>query len=142
MRKKIVAVMLLACLCFTGTACGSKSGQAKNAEASGAASPKFDGKLEKNVTIQVLENDTAISKGYFQELIDAFNKEYKDKGLLLPVEPKNASHLVGKQFKDANNNWFGIYRGILGFFCLARCLQETSRKMPSCTRVTDLSAWH
>ena len=81
MRKKIVAVMLLACLCLTGTACGSKSGQAKNAEASGAASPKFDGKLEKNVTIQVLENDTAISKGYFQELIDAFNKEYKDKGI-------------------------------------------------------------
>ena len=31
--------------------------------------------------IRVLENDTAISKGYFKELIDAFNEKYKDKGI-------------------------------------------------------------
>ena len=31
--------------------------------------------------IQVLENDTAISKGYLKELIDAFNKKYKDQGI-------------------------------------------------------------
>lgn len=29
----------------------------------------------------MLENDTAISKGYFDELINAFNEEYKDKGI-------------------------------------------------------------
>lgn len=41
----------------------------------------FTGELEKNVTIQVLENDTAISKGYFKELIEAFNEAYKDEGI-------------------------------------------------------------
>ncbi|MEE3356328.1 MAG: extracellular solute-binding protein, partial [Candidatus Weimeria sp.] len=41
----------------------------------------FNGKLESNVKIRVLENDTAISKGYFKELIDAFNEKYKDKGI-------------------------------------------------------------
>ena len=41
----------------------------------------FNGELEKNVTIQVLENDTAISKGYFEELINAFNEKYKDYGI-------------------------------------------------------------
>ena len=34
---------------------------------------KFDGEIERNVTIRVLENDTAISVGYFDELLDAFN---------------------------------------------------------------------
>ena len=41
----------------------------------------FNGELEENVTIRVLENDTAISKGYFEELIKAFNEEYADKGI-------------------------------------------------------------
>lgn len=41
----------------------------------------FSGKIEKNKTIKVLENDTAISKGYFKELIKAFNEAYADKGI-------------------------------------------------------------
>ena len=41
----------------------------------------------------------------------------------------NASHLVGDMYKDADNNWFGIYKGgILGFMVntdeLARLEQE------------------
>ena len=50
------------------------------------------------------------------------------KGLLDPYDAVNASHLVGDMYKDADNNWFGIYKGILGFMVntdeLARLNQE------------------
>ncbi|MCR5735792.1 MAG: ABC transporter substrate-binding protein [Lachnospiraceae bacterium] len=36
-------------------------------------------------------------------------------GLLEPYDAKNASHLISDTYKDADNNWFGIYKGILGF---------------------------
>lgn len=42
---------------------------------------KFDGNLEKNVTIRILENDTAIKQGYLKRLLDAFNEEYKEYGI-------------------------------------------------------------
>ena len=35
------------------------------------------------------------------------------KGLLDPYDAVNASHLVGDMYKDADNNWFGIYIGFL-----------------------------
>lgn len=41
----------------------------------------FTGELEQNIIIRVLENDTAISKGYFAELIDAFNEAYAEYGI-------------------------------------------------------------
>ena len=34
--------------------------------------------------------------------------------LLMPYEAANASHIKAPQYKDANNNWFGIYTGMLG----------------------------
>ncbi len=52
---------------------------------------------------------------WFGGTTDPYN-EAAGKGLLLPYAAENASHLVGPQFKDADNNWYGIYRGILGFF--------------------------
>lgn len=42
---------------------------------------KFTGELERNVTIKVVENDTAIKMGYLEELISAFNEEYKEYGI-------------------------------------------------------------
>ncbi len=42
---------------------------------------KFDGELERNVTIKVVENDTAIKMGYLDELLEAFNEEYKEYGI-------------------------------------------------------------
>jgi arabinogalactan oligomer/maltooligosaccharide transport system substrate-binding protein len=42
---------------------------------------KFNSILEKNITIRVLENDTAIEQGYLAELMKAFNKKYKDYGI-------------------------------------------------------------
>ena len=82
MKKRILSLILACTMLVTVTACsdsGSDSESSKKtSQSSGTGSALFTGKLEKNVKIQVLENDTAISKGYFKELIDAFNKKYKD----------------------------------------------------------------
>lgn len=61
------------------------------------------------------ENGNPSADVWFGGTTDPYN-EAAGKGLLLPYAAKNASHLVGQQFKDADNNWYGIYRGILGFF--------------------------
>ncbi len=63
------------------TGCGGTSESKTDAKSGQGTNGVFTGELEKNVTIRVLENDTAISKGYFDELINAFNEEYKDKGI-------------------------------------------------------------
>ncbi|EHI70000.1 sugar ABC transporter substrate-binding protein [Streptococcus ictaluri] len=59
------------------SACQSSNQSEKNA----AKGDIFTGKLEKKVTIKVLENDTAISKGYFKEIITAFNNKYAKDGI-------------------------------------------------------------
>lgn len=63
--------------------CGdSKETQTDKESSTQGASGVFSGELEENVTIRVLENDTAISKGYFAELIEAFNEKYADQGIV------------------------------------------------------------
>ena len=42
---------------------------------------KFTGVLEHNVTLRILENDTAKEQGYLKELLDAFNAEYAEYGI-------------------------------------------------------------
>ena len=37
-------------------------------------------------------------------------------GLLMPYEAINATHLLGDAYRDADGYWYGIYKGILGFF--------------------------
>lgn len=61
------------------------------------------------------ENGNPSADVWFGGTTDPYN-EAVVAGLLLPYDAKNAKHIVAPQFKDANNNWFGIYRGILGFF--------------------------
>lgn len=95
MKKKSIALLLAAAFSvgiFTG--CGESGENIQNAENASAASDTadtagtsvasavFDGELETNVTIQVLENDTAISKGYFAQLIEAFNEAYAEYGIV------------------------------------------------------------
>ena len=85
-RKVRVAAMAVLLLAQQLCGCGEKVKEEKAASASGPASGTalsniFTGELEQNVTIQVLENDTAIEKGYFAELIQAFNEAYKDQGI-------------------------------------------------------------
>ena len=36
-------------------------------------------------------------------------------GLLEPYEAANASHLISDTYRDADGQWYGIYKGILGF---------------------------
>ncbi len=84
-RKKVMAVALAAAMGLGLMAgCGDSAGEADSQPASGtsAANTIFDGELETNVTIRVLENDTAISQGYFDELIAAFNEAYADYGIV------------------------------------------------------------
>lgn len=99
MKKKITALVLSGILSL-GMLCGcggngqgtgqsgegteqTGSGQDAGADTGGVdLSNIFSGELEKNVTIRVLENDTAIEQGYFQELIDAFNEKYADYGIV------------------------------------------------------------
>lgn len=42
----------------------------------------FTGELETNIKLKILENDTAKKQGYLDELIAAFNEEYKEYGIV------------------------------------------------------------
>ncbi len=42
---------------------------------------RFNGELERNVTIRILENDTAKQLGYLDEVINAFNLAYAEYGI-------------------------------------------------------------
>ncbi len=57
------------------------------AASSNALTSIYSGELERNVSLKVLENDTAIEQGYFDELIKAFNEKYKEYGIV--VEDSN-----------------------------------------------------
>lgn len=43
---------------------------------------KFTGELERNVTIRILENDTAKEQGYLDALLKAFNDRFKEYGIV------------------------------------------------------------
>ena len=83
MKKKLLAYLLVLAM---GTSvingCGGSESESETSDAKAAGNGVFNGELEHNVTIRVLENDTAISKGYFDELIEAFNEEYKEYGIV------------------------------------------------------------
>lgn len=85
MMKKIICLLLVALLSI-GQLTGCKSTEAvKEKDTSAQANALksiYNGELEKNVTLRVLENDTAIEQGYFKQLIDAFNEKYKDYGIV------------------------------------------------------------
>lgn len=87
MKRRIFAAVMTALLltqqlCGCSETDGNGSIASDSGEVSGAGLDHiFTGELEQNVTIQVLENDTAIEKGYLDELIQAFNEAYKDQGI-------------------------------------------------------------
>lgn len=51
---------------------------------------------------------------WFGGTTDPYNVSAAE-GLLLPYEAMNASHLIDPMFRDKDGNWYGIYKGILGF---------------------------
>lgn len=83
MKRKSALLMAVVMGISLLTGCGGNDETQTGKENAGqTANGVFTGELEENVTIRVLENDTAISKGYFEELINAFNEEYADKGII------------------------------------------------------------
>ncbi len=86
---KRILCLLLAALISIGqlTACSSKKEEAETGKTSSESTTSaltsiYSGELERNVTLRVLENDTAIEQGYFNELITAFNEKYKEYGIV------------------------------------------------------------
>lgn len=51
---------------------------------------------------------------WFGGTTDPYN-EAVAAGLLEPYAAQNASHLLSDDYKDADGNWYGVYKGILGF---------------------------
>ena len=60
------------------------------------------------------ENGNPSADVWFGGTTDPYNVAVT-KGILEPYEAKNASHLISDKFRDADGNWYGIYKGILGF---------------------------
>ena len=65
----ILTLSMVAGLC----ACSSSSG-----ESTGDTTQSSD----ETITLRILENDTAKSQGYLDELLTAFNEAYADKGIV------------------------------------------------------------
>lgn len=87
MKKITSLAALLTALALTLSACGGGNG-GDTAGTGGAGSGTdpttstgFVGDPDNPITLHVLENDTAKAEGYLQELLDAFNEAYKDRGV-------------------------------------------------------------
>ena len=61
------------------------------------------------------ENGNPSGDVWFGGTTDPYNVAVT-KGLLEPYAANNASHLISDAYKDADGNWYGIYKGILGIF--------------------------
>ncbi|WP_072499646.1 extracellular solute-binding protein [Olsenella phocaeensis] len=53
------------------------------------------------------------------------------KGILEPYQANNASHLISDVYRDPDGNWYGIYKGILGFFFNKDELERKSLEAPT-----------
>jgi len=76
------------------------------------------------------ENGNPSGDVWFGGTTDPYNMAAA-KGLLLPYEAKNASHLLGKAYRDADGNWYGIYKGILGFMVNTEELERMKLETPA-----------
>lgn len=86
MKRKFCLLLLVLLGLGLLTACSKKdeAGETEKVSAPSASelTSIYNGELERNVTLRVLENDTAIEQGYFDELITAFNEKYKEYGIV------------------------------------------------------------
>ena len=60
------------------------------------------------------ENGSPSGDVWFGGTTDPYN-EAAAAGLLEPYDAINSVNLISDTYKDADNNWYGIYKGILGF---------------------------
>ena len=51
-------------------------------------------------------------------------------GLLEPYDAINAVNLIGDEYKDSTNCWYGIYKGILGFMVNTEELERLGLEAP------------
>ena len=66
---------------------------------------------------------------WFGGTTDPYNEATAD-GLLEPYEAMNAVNLIGDQYKDPTNCWYGIYKGILGFMVNTEELDRLGLEAP------------
>lgn len=77
----LAAVLVLSTLSGCGGEEPKASGEPETSSLYQQVMARFDGKLEQGAVVKVLENDTAVELGYVDQLIEAFNTAYKDKGI-------------------------------------------------------------
>lgn len=80
-HTRVFCCMLAAVFCFTGCSGNRREKDEEKKDGNGTSSlatTKFDGELERDVTLRILENDTAVEQGYFEELLNSFNEKYKE----------------------------------------------------------------
>ena len=75
------------------------------------------------------ENGNPSADVWFGGTTDPYN-ESAAKGLLEAYEAKNASHLAGPMYRDADGQWYGIYKGILGFMVNTEELERLGLEAP------------
>lgn len=66
---------------------------------------------------------------WFGGTTDPYNEATRD-GLLEPYAAINASHLLGDEYRDPDGNWYGIYKGILGFMANREELERLGVEAP------------
>ena len=69
--KKAISLLIITSMFLGLTACGNGKSKASGTESGDGV-----------ITLRILENDTAKAEGYLDELINAFNEAYKDKGIV------------------------------------------------------------
>lgn len=67
---------------------------------------------------------------WFGGTTDPYNEAARD-GLLMPYEAVNAANLVDPMYRDADGNWYGIYKGILGFMVNTDELERLGLEAPA-----------
>ena len=75
------------------------------------------------------ENGNPSADGWFGGTTDPYNVCAAE-GLLEPYAATNASHLIDDMYKDADGNWDGIYKGILGFMVNTDELERMGLEAP------------
>ena len=76
------------------------------------------------------ENGNPSADVWFGGTTDPYNVCAAE-GLLEPYAATNASHLISDMYKDADGNWYGIYKGILGFMVNTDELTRLGQEAPA-----------
>lgn len=79
--RKFWSILLMIVISVSFSACGEIKQVEGEDEGEKTVFSKFEGELERDVTIRILENDIAKERGYLDYLLTAFNETYKEFGI-------------------------------------------------------------